>query len=131
MAATWFQVRRDGSIAAPTEVWGYLGRKATQMVRHDRQSGLRVDLLLEFIQAAAEAQQAQLAHDTVVPHAEPVKVAPARLEMTAKEAAERMGCSERYIRRLCSDGRIQSRRVGRDWIIRADDIDRQKPRRTT
>lgn len=131
MPRTWFRVRPDGSIAAPPEVWAWVSGKASQMVRRDRQSGHEVGRLLEFVQATAEAAQLQTAaDDTAVSLPKPAIEQPARLELTPKEAAMRIGCTEQYVRRLCSQNRITARRVGRLWLIDADDIDRTSPRRT-
>lgn len=131
MARTRFRVRPDGSIVAPPEVWGYVGRKASEKARRDRENGHRVDLLLEFIEAAAEAQRAQFTRDTVVPSPEPAEVPPARVELTPAEVAERLGCSAEWVRRLCSAKRIPAHKVSGIWVIYEDDIDRPTPRRTT
>ena len=34
-----------------------------------------------------------------------------------KEAAEKWGISEEYVRRLVREGRVKGRKVRRDWII--------------
>ncbi len=35
----------------------------------------------------------------------------------SQEAAERLGISQRRIRRLCQTGQIPARKIGRDWLI--------------
>jgi excisionase family DNA binding protein len=38
--------------------------------------------------------------------------------MTSKEAARKLGCKERYIRKLCSDGRIPGAvKMGGSWFV--------------
>jgi excisionase family DNA binding protein len=101
------------------------------MARRDRQSGHEVSRLLEFVQATAEAAQLPTsADDTAVSPPKPTRDEVARLELTPREAAMRMNCSEQYVRRLCSQNRIPARRVGRLWLIDADGIDRPTPRST-
>lgn len=132
MPRTWFVVRRDGSIAAPPEVWAWLSSKASQMVRRDRQSGHEVGRLLEFVQATAEAaqQQSTTVSDTAVSSPKPADAPSPRVEITPKEAAMRIGCSEQWVRRLCSQKRIPARRVGQLWLIDEAGINRTSPRRT-
>jgi excisionase family DNA binding protein len=43
---------------------------------------------------------------------------PAAETISVAEAAERMGCSSAYVRRLASAGRIAAERVGPVWAIR-------------
>jgi len=38
-------------------------------------------------------------------------------ELDTKQAADRWGISEVYIRRLVREGRIEGRKVRRDWLI--------------
>lgn len=41
--------------------------------------------------------------------------------LTATEAAQRWGVSQRWVHRLCEDGRVEgTRRFGRNWMIPAD-----------
>ena len=47
-------------------------------------------------------------------HDGPVRVV---REESVAEAAERMGCSVQYVRRLLAAGRINGRRIGRTWIV--------------
>ncbi|ACZ84838.1 hypothetical protein [Streptosporangium roseum] len=42
---------------------------------------------------------------------------PGTIEVTSAAMAERMGCSTRHVRSLCSSGRLRARRAGRDWLI--------------
>jgi excisionase family DNA binding protein len=40
--------------------------------------------------------------------------------MTTREAAERRGCSERQVRRLCERRALDCVKVGGSWLVRAD-----------
>jgi excisionase family DNA binding protein len=126
-----FGVRDDGAVVASPEVWGYLAAKTTQVVLRDLRSGLRADLLQEFVHATSEAAQRQVAPDTAVSSAKPEVAVVATIEITPAEAAERMCCSVQYVRRLCQDGKLMARQVGRQWLIDAAQIDRQSPRRAS
>lgn len=40
---------------------------------------------------------------------------------TTKELAEAAGVSDRYVRQLVTDGKLAGQKVGRDWIIPAEE----------
>ncbi len=42
--------------------------------------------------------------------------------LTVSQAANRMGCSPQAIRKACGEGRLKADRVGRDWVIRLDEL---------
>lgn len=42
---------------------------------------------------------------------------------TVNELAKVSGYSVAYIRRLCKNGEIRAKKIGRDWIIRKSDGD--------
>ena len=44
---------------------------------------------------------------------------------------EVIGSSPRWVRYLASSERVAARRVGRTWLIDADDLDRYRHRRRT
>lgn len=46
---------------------------------------------------------------------------------TVEQAAEELGISEQRVRQLCAAGRM-GQRVGRDWVITQDDIERNRER---
>ncbi|MFG1617358.1 helix-turn-helix domain-containing protein [Nonomuraea wenchangensis] len=46
---------------------------------------------------------------------------PATVEISTAEQAARMGCTERYVQRLCQAGRLPARRIGRTWLITQED----------
>lgn len=46
---------------------------------------------------------------------------PAIVELTTGELAARMGCSERYVRKLCQVGRLKAYRSGWEWRIAVEE----------
>ncbi len=36
---------------------------------------------------------------------------------SVKEAADRLGISDRRVRKLLEEGRIKGRKLGRDWVV--------------
>ncbi len=52
--------------------------------------------------------------------------------LTISEAAERLGLSLAMIRRYCSQGKLPAQKIGRDWVIRQDEVERfaAMPRRS-
>ena len=49
--------------------------------------------------------------------------------LTTQMIAEKMGFTQAYIRKLCSDGKIKSIRLGHDWMICENDFDEWKMKR--
>jgi len=48
-----------------------------------------------------------------------------------KEAAEKIGVSERHVRLLLERGEIQGKKLGRDWVVLSLDYKRKrKPKRS-
>jgi excisionase family DNA binding protein len=45
---------------------------------------------------------------------------------TVREAAGKIGVSERYLRLLLSTGKIEGRKLGRDWIVLKLDYKRKR-----
>lgn len=45
-----------------------------------------------------------------------------KLQLTTKEAAEKLGVTPRRVRALIGAGRLPSRQVGRDHLIRVEDL---------
>jgi excisionase family DNA binding protein len=52
-----------------------------------------------------------------LPFAEPSNTSAETIEVSAREAAAALKCSERWVRELASSSRIPARRVGRQWLI--------------
>jgi excisionase family DNA binding protein len=48
--------------------------------------------------------------------------------LTTTEAATRLGVSVPRVRQLLIDGRIPATKHGRDWLVRAEDVDAYTPR---
>jgi excisionase family DNA binding protein len=44
--------------------------------------------------------------------------------LSTSEAAQRAGITERGMRKAIERGRLQARRLGRDWFVQADDLER-------
>ena len=44
--------------------------------------------------------------------------------LTTKDAAELLGYTVQHVRRLIREGRLQGRRLGRDWIVDKESVDR-------
>jgi excisionase family DNA binding protein len=51
------------------------------------------------------------------------------VELAVVDAARVIGSSVQWVRRLASSGEVAARRVGRSWLIDADDLDRYRHRR--
>jgi excisionase family DNA binding protein len=49
--------------------------------------------------------------------------------LTVPQAAQRLGYSIAWVRRLCQQGRIQAVKVGRDWLVPESTLDDFKPRK--
>ena len=49
--------------------------------------------------------------------------------LSVREAAQKLGVSERRVRVLLNEGRIEGRKLGRDWVVLSLDYKRKrKPR---
>jgi excisionase family DNA binding protein len=53
----------------------------------------------------------------------PVPIPQGRL-MTIPEAAQRLGLSVAMVRRYCSIGKLPAQKIGRDWAVRQQDVER-------
>ena len=49
--------------------------------------------------------------------------------ITSKQAAEKLGFTPDYIRRLCVDGKIKGEKYGNTWVINANELKRIKRQR--
>lgn len=47
-----------------------------------------------------------------------------------KEAAERLQVSQQRIQALIKDGRLPAEKVGRDWLIKLDDLEKVSERKS-
>lgn len=48
---------------------------------------------------------------------------PSTLEISARDAAERLECSPRWVRHLLAAGQISGRQIGRTWLIDATSLE--------
>jgi len=46
--------------------------------------------------------------------------------LTTKQAAQRLGLSSDHVRRLLEQGKIQGKKVGRDWVVLSLDYKRKR-----
>jgi excisionase family DNA binding protein len=121
-------VREDGSVVVPPalagEVLRCLLRDLSARVRADGgelSAGVRG--LLWGLHAAAVEAEASSVPGTL-------EAAAARVEIGISDAAQRLGCSPEYVRRLARRGRLSARRVGRTWLVDAAALaagERQEP----
>jgi len=44
--------------------------------------------------------------------------------LNCQEAAERLGCTRQHVSRLVRRGQLTGQKIGRDWIISRDSIER-------
>ena len=49
---------------------------------------------------------------------------------TTKEAASKLGISEQYVRYLLIRGRIEGKKLGRDWVVLSLDYKRRRRPKT-
>lgn len=49
--------------------------------------------------------------------------------LTTAEAAEALGVTDARIRQLCAAGSLACQKIGRDWLIPADEVERYKEKR--
>lgn len=112
-----FEVGVDGAIrgdeAALRAVTGWMVRRYGADVRANGGAGSRV--LMEFIAACGESVRIREA--CRVPLPEPVSGVRGKVEVGAADAAQIMGCSPEYVRRLARNGRLAARRLGTVWLI--------------
>lgn len=51
--------------------------------------------------------------------------------LSTKEAAIKLGLSQEHVRRLLEQGKIEGKKIGRDWIVLSLDYKRKrKPKRS-
>jgi excisionase family DNA binding protein len=122
-------VREDGSVIVPPQLAGevlrILLRDLGARVRADGgelSTGVRD--LLWTLHYAAQAEDERGVRSTHIPGGfadETSVTGGANVEISAREWAEQIGCSEQYARRMARSGRVSARRVGRQWLISPGD----------
>lgn len=117
-------LRPDGSVLIPpqlaAEVLRTLVVGATAQARTDGGViGPGARRLLHQLYEAAQQDAQQRATFA----AESRRSDPDMVEITAQQAADRMGCSPQYVRYLARTGRVRARRAGPSWLIDPDSLD--------
>lgn len=117
-------VRDDGAVVVPPEVANEvlraLVRDLTTRVRADGgEVSPAVRALLYELHDAAQRTPATAPGSAAGTLASP----PATVELTAHEAAQLLGCSTEYARRLARSGRVHARRAGPAWLISRASLD--------
>lgn len=110
-------VREDGSVVIPAKLAGavlrILLRDVTARLPVDKgKVSPPVQSLLWALNEAAGQAEALAGSEDGTPGAGPVSV-----EISTSQAAEALGCSPEYARRLARSGRLPARRLGRTWLI--------------
>ncbi|MFD3525060.1 helix-turn-helix domain-containing protein [Streptomyces sp. NPDC058653] len=111
-------VREDGSVVVPPALAGELLRRLLRDVTAEVNANGGVPSpacreLLWSLHTASVAEEKAASSDSGTP-AGPV----GSVEISTTEAAQVLGCSAEYARRLARAGRLPARRVGRQWLIR-------------
>lgn len=132
MASTEPVERPDGSVLVPAALAGavrrILVRDLAQRIRTDGGAPTaevrRVLYALGRAEARYEAAQHHQGSEQGTSSGEADRV-----EISTREAADLMGCSAEYVRRLCRTGRLAGRRLGpRTWAVSAVDLgDKLRP----
>ncbi|MFH9641232.1 helix-turn-helix domain-containing protein [Streptomyces globisporus] len=102
------------------EVLRALIRDLTARVRTD--GGEVSPTVRRVLYALHEAAQNTAAHAPSSAHGTP-DTPPATVELTTHEAAQLLGCSTEYARRLARTGRVLARRAGPAWLINNASLD--------
>lgn len=111
-------VREDGSVVVPPALAGELLRRLLRDVTAEVHANGGVPSL-----ACRELMwglhTAALAEEKAAGSGDGTPVGPVgSVEIGTTEAAQVLGCSAEYARRLAREGRLPARRVGRQWLIR-------------
>ncbi|MFH9768462.1 helix-turn-helix domain-containing protein [Streptomyces microflavus] len=110
-------LREDGSVVVPAALAGPVLRVLLRDVGARLQSdqgvvSSPVSGLFWALAMAAERAEAEEGSGSGTSADRPV-----RMEISVSQAAEVLGCSTEYARRLARSGRLPARRVGRAWLI--------------
>jgi excisionase family DNA binding protein len=124
-------LRDDGAVVVPAAVAAEVLRLLARALvddarRHGGQPTPDARRLLSELYDAAQAHQASRAAGSVNGT---VSVPGSTVEMSVVEAAEVIGSSTRWVRRLAGCGRLRARRVGRTWLIDAASLDAYRHRK--
>ena len=106
----------DGSVLVPVALAGPVRRILVRdLAQHIRADGgaptARVRELLYLLGRAEHLLDLTGSDDGTPPAVSPT------VEISTDHAAQLLGCSAEYVRRLCRSGRLAGRRIGRAWLI--------------
>lgn len=115
-------VRPDGSVAVPPRIAAWLESKAGMTA--DRRIALRTTdgeayEVLAALRLAALQHRSGSGTKTVDGQTDPQE---SETWITSTQAAERLGVTDRCVRKQCAAGRILATRHGGRWLIRADHL---------
>lgn len=107
----------DGSVVIPPHLAGPVLRLlvlalAEQVRRDGGETSAAVRAILWGLHDAATQHDARTGFDDETP----ARTA-ATIEMDTADAAQVLGCSRQYVRRLAASGRLTARRAGRTWLV--------------
>jgi excisionase family DNA binding protein len=131
-----YELRPGGWIRFSPEDWGALsGWMERHLTADFKRNGARPEPANAACHIFAKMATGEIAFDPSASLCPPADIDPrlyvnmsnvimpvlSKDPITVKEAAERHGCSERHMRRLCAAGRISAKRHGGDnWLIDPD-----------
>lgn len=133
-------IRADGTVVVPGSVAEPILRLIvsglTQSVTGNGGGGrLSSDTIgvLSALNAAAarEEERSSSAAGTVVADSGIIGSRSDAGRVTATEAAALLGCTDRAIRKACTEGRLPAVKLGNAWFIDAQDLDRHRFGTTT
>ena len=106
----------DGTVLVPADLAGpvcrILVRDLAQHIRADGGAPTAKLRELLYVLSRAEHRLDVAGSDDGTPPAVSLTV-----EISTDHAAQLLGCSAEYVRRLCRSGRLAGRRIGRAWLI--------------
>lgn len=124
------ELREDGSVVLPAAFLSLLATLLQARLREDyRRHGAWRSGGLDVVHVLAKAATVQIAFPNGVPlaelHGDPSvnmssvisRSVPEQQPLSVAEAAERRGCSEPLVRRMCRTGALRAHKTGRDWMI--------------
>ncbi|MET7731218.1 helix-turn-helix domain-containing protein [Streptomyces sp. NPDC005402] len=120
-----FLFQKDGSVVIPAsiapEVLRVLVRDLTERVRAD--GGEVSPAARGLLHALHEAASQRPSESAAFEFETPVDLGVTVQEVTAKQAAELLGCSPQHARDLARKGRVAARRAGWVWLIDRASLD--------
>jgi excisionase family DNA binding protein len=120
-----FLLRPDGSLVIPAPLaQGVLRAVVRDLSERVRTDGGEVSPAVRGVLRALHTASAQSPRSPVGFAAEThADVGVSVREVTAEQAAELLGCSVQYARRLAKSGRVAARRAGPAWLIDRASLD--------